>query len=47
MPHSTGTQKYILYYMCDAYMGCDQEYPFTVTVKEGRGDRQEEDMETN
>ena len=27
-----GTHKYVLYFMCDAYMGCDQEYPFTVKV---------------
>jgi pre-mRNA-splicing helicase BRR2 len=27
-----GSHKYVLYFMCDAYMGCDQEYPFTVKV---------------
>ena len=32
--HSTCslTYKYVLYFMCDAYMGCDQEYPFSVKV---------------
>ena len=29
---SPGSHKYVLYFMCDAYMGCDQEYPFTVKV---------------
>lgn len=27
-----GTHKFTLYFMCDAYMGCDQEYPFTIKV---------------
>ncbi|KAL5471241.1 hypothetical protein EMCRGX_G029336, partial [Ephydatia muelleri] len=31
----SGAHKYILYFMCDAYMGCDQEYSFTVDVREG------------
>lgn len=32
---SPGTHKYVLYFMCDAYMGCDQEYPFSIKVREG------------
>ena len=32
---SPGSHKYVLYFMCDAYMGCDQEYPFSVKVQEG------------
>lgn len=32
---SPGTHKYTLYFMCDAYMGCDQEYPFSIKVLEG------------
>ena len=31
-PSSPGTHKYTLYFMCDAYMGCDQEYPFSIKV---------------
>lgn len=27
-----GSYKYMLYFMCDAYMGCDQEYPFSIKV---------------
>ena len=34
-PSSLGTHKYTLYFMCDAYMGCDQEYPFSIKVLEG------------
>lgn len=31
-----GEHKYMLYFMCDAYVGCDQEYSFTLRVREGR-----------
>lgn len=27
-----GKISYILYFMCDSYMGCDQEYDFTVDL---------------
>lgn len=30
----TGKHSYTLYFMCDSYMGCDQEYSFSVDVKE-------------
>lgn len=33
---SVGKQQYVLYFMSDAYMGCDQEYKFSIDVKEGR-----------
>ena len=36
-----GHHKYVLYFMCDAYMGCDQEYPFSIDVLEG--EEEEED----
>ena len=44
-PSSLGTHKYILYFMCDAYMGCDQEYPFSIKVLEGEesGESMDED----
>ena len=29
-----GKHNYVLFYMSDAYMGCDQEYKFNVTVHE-------------
>ncbi|KEH28650.1 U5 small nuclear ribonucleoprotein 200 kDa helicase [Medicago truncatula] len=36
-PDDAGKKSYILYFMCDSYMGCDQEYSFTVDVKEADG----------
>jgi pre-mRNA-splicing helicase BRR2 len=33
-PADAGKKSYILYLMCDSYMGYDQEYGFTVNVKE-------------
>ncbi|NWV34822.1 U520 helicase, partial [Grantiella picta] len=35
---AVGTQHYTLYFMSDAYMGCDQEYKFSVDVKEAESD---------
>ncbi|UYV81297.1 SNRNP200 [Cordylochernes scorpioides] len=34
-----GSHTYTLYYMSDAYMGCDQEYKFTVQVGQPQQDR--------
>lgn len=34
-PADVGKKSYTLYFMCDSYLGCDQEYNFTVDVKEG------------
>ncbi|ODN02767.1 hypothetical protein Ocin01_03915 [Orchesella cincta] len=33
---SQGEYTYTLYYMSDAYMGCDQEYKFNINVRGGR-----------
>ncbi|XP_019185003.1 PREDICTED: DExH-box ATP-dependent RNA helicase DExH12-like [Ipomoea nil] len=33
-PAEPGKKTYTLYFMCDSYLGCDQEYTFTVDVKE-------------
>jgi pre-mRNA-splicing helicase BRR2 len=41
---SPGEHTYTLYYMSDAYMGCDQEYKFSIHVKGGR-DRHSSDSE--
>lgn len=38
---SPGNHKYTLYFMCDAYMGCDQEYPFSIRVLEGEASGEE------
>ena len=31
---SPGKHSYVLYYMSDAYMGCDQEFKFSIDVHE-------------
>ncbi|EEF43588.1 U520, putative [Ricinus communis] len=36
-PSETGRKSYTLYFMCDSYLGCDQEYSFNVDVKEAGG----------
>lgn len=33
-PSSPGHYSYTLFFMCDTYMGCDQEYPFKINVGE-------------
>ncbi|MCL7022186.1 hypothetical protein MKW94_029915 [Papaver nudicaule] len=33
-PSVAGRKSYTLYFMCDSYLGCDQEYSFTIDVKE-------------
>ncbi len=35
---AVGIHNYTLYFMSDAYMGCDQEYKFSVDVKEADSD---------
>ncbi|KAI3923489.1 hypothetical protein MKW92_028346 [Papaver armeniacum] len=36
-PSEAGRKSYTLYFMCDSYLGCDQEYSFTIDVKESGG----------
>ena len=31
---AVGTHDYVLYFMCDAYMGCDQEYKLRIECKD-------------
>jgi pre-mRNA-splicing helicase BRR2 len=33
-PANPGQHSYTIYFMSDSYMGCDQEYKFTIDVKE-------------
>lgn len=40
-PSEVGKKAYTLYFMCDSYMGCDQEYSFTIDVKESAGGEDE------
>ncbi|KAK9005390.1 hypothetical protein V6N11_042825 [Hibiscus sabdariffa] len=36
-PTEVGKKEHSLYFICDSYLGCDQEYSFTVDVKEAAG----------
>ncbi|XP_078443956.1 DExH-box ATP-dependent RNA helicase DExH12-like [Wolffia australiana] len=39
-PAELGDKSYMIYFMCDSYLGCDQEYEFHVDVREaGQVDR--------
>ena len=38
-----GETKFVLYMMCDAYAGCDQEYELNLNVAEGDDSSDEED----
>ncbi|CAL8084433.1 unnamed protein product [Calicophoron daubneyi] len=38
-PTHSGRHEFTLFFMSDAYMGCDQEYKFSVDVREGAGGR--------
>ncbi|KAJ0262500.1 DExH-box ATP-dependent RNA helicase DExH13 [Hirschfeldia incana] len=43
VPTEPGEKSYTLYLMCDSYLGCDQEYSFSVVVKDpGSADHMEE-----
>lgn len=33
-PSELGKKNLSVYFMCDSYLGCDQEYNFTIKVKE-------------
>jgi pre-mRNA-splicing helicase BRR2 len=43
-PEEAGKAEYTLFFMCDSYLGCDQEYTVELDVKEGDGN-DDEDME--
>lgn len=38
-----GEYDYVLYFMCDSYLGCDQEYEFHLSVGEGGDDDDDEE----
>jgi pre-mRNA-splicing helicase BRR2 len=44
---SPGEHTYTLYYMSDAYMGCDQEYKFSIVVRGGGRDRKNESSDSD
>jgi len=43
VPQKVGETKFVLYMMCDAYAGCDQEYELNLNVAEGDDSSDEED----
>jgi len=42
-----GNYSYSLYYMCDSYMGCDQEYKFSLDIKEPESGGEESGSESD
>lgn len=42
-PSDPGNVEYTLFFMCDSYLGCDQEYEFSVDVKPAASDDEESD----
>jgi pre-mRNA-splicing helicase BRR2 len=45
-PIDVGKKNYTLYFMCDAYLGCDQEYEFELDVKP-EGEESDEEGQAN
>jgi len=41
-PDEAGDYKLTLYFMCDSYLGCDQEYEFDLSVAQGDSDEEED-----
>jgi pre-mRNA-splicing helicase BRR2 len=41
-PGAQGQHALTLYFMCDSYLGCDQEYEFDINVQ-GGDNKMEED----
>lgn len=42
VPQKAGEQKLKLYFMCDSYLGCDQDFEFDVKVEQGEEDSDED-----
>jgi pre-mRNA-splicing helicase BRR2 len=42
-PADAGKVDYTLFFMCDSYLGCDQEYEFSLDVKEAEDESEEEE----
>lgn len=41
-PSEQGTHSLTLFFMCDSYLGCDQEYEFNLDVKTDASDEDAE-----
>lgn len=44
---SSGKHSYTLFFMSDAYMGCDQEYKFAIDVREAVSASEGSDSESD
>ncbi|XP_067656314.1 U5 small nuclear ribonucleoprotein 200 kDa helicase-like isoform X1 [Haliotis asinina] len=42
---SVGHYNYVIFFMSDAYMGCDQEYKFNISVREGVSGSEDSDSD--
>ena len=42
---SPGHYEYTLYYMSDSYMGCDQEYKFSINVGDFQSEEERSDSD--
>ena len=42
-PEKPGTYEYKSYLICDAYLGCDQEYDVKIVVNEGSNSSEDDD----
>lgn len=42
-PSEKGKKSYTLYFMCDSYLGCDQEYSFSIDVQESAAGMDEDE----
>ncbi|KAK3589739.1 hypothetical protein CHS0354_021060 [Potamilus streckersoni] len=42
-----GHYSYTIFFMSDAYMGCDQEYKFSIDVKEGEGSSEDSESDSD
>ena len=46
-PNEPGRANLTLYFICDSYLGCDQEYEFALDVKPNSGDGDDDDAAAN
>jgi pre-mRNA-splicing helicase BRR2 len=44
---SPGRHSYVLFFMSDSYMGCDQEYKFSLDIREADSGSEESESDSN
>lgn len=45
VPPKAGDVVYKLYFMCDSYVGCDQEYEVELSIKQGETEESDNEMQ--